>query len=408
MMNLLGCLDTPTAGEYRLNGEEVSGLADEALARGEVWGCLHGVPFTLKDTLATAGMRTTAGFPPLSENVPAQDSTVCARLKAAGGILLGKTNVPPMAMSLQTDNPVFGRTNNPWNPERTVGGSSGGAAASVAAGLVPFDIGSDMSGSIRIPAHYCGVFGLKPTSNRLPVTGHIPPPPGAARTDRQMIAVGPIARCVEDLGLLAGVLAGPDGKDTEVAPLAWQSMTTIEASQLRIAWLPAFPGVPTSLAVRGAVERTVSALQSAGARVEQRDPGCPIDDIKAVWNDYFPMVARNLLDLAGTQLPVKPPATPPPTLAQWTLVLEQRDRPSRGRDPRGAGIGRAAGGYPAGWPALGGRTSAGRGARRGRGNRWISRAARVQLSPAPIEPAQMEQKSSFRPPAGQRSGDRLV
>jgi len=127
--------------------------ADGALARGAQCGPLHGVPFTLKDCHATLGMRTTAGHPTLADHVPAEDGTVAARLKAAGAILVGKTNVPPMAMSLQTDNPIFGRTNNPWNPARTVGGSSGGAAAAVAAGLVPFDIGSDMSGSIRIPAH---------------------------------------------------------------------------------------------------------------------------------------------------------------------------------------------------------------------------------------------------------------
>src|SRR5258706_7140808 len=142
--------------------------ADEALARGEVWGPLHGVPFTLKDAHATAGMRTTTGFLPL-DHVPQEDSTVTARLKAAGGILIGKTNVFQMLGDpAQTTNPIFGRTNNPWNLARTPGGSSGGAAAALPAGVASFDIGTELSAPLRIPAHFCGVFGLEPTKLRGP------------------------------------------------------------------------------------------------------------------------------------------------------------------------------------------------------------------------------------------------
>src|SRR6266446_10689588 len=143
--------------------------ADEALARGENWGPLHGVPFTLKDAHATAGVRTTTGFPPLADYVPAEDSTVTARLKGAGGILIGKTNVAMMLADYQSTNPIFGRTNNPWNVERTSGGSSGGAAAALASGMTPFEIGTDLSASIRILVHFCGVFGLKPTERRVPL-----------------------------------------------------------------------------------------------------------------------------------------------------------------------------------------------------------------------------------------------
>src|SRR5438045_1776287 len=152
---------------------EQAQAADRALARGELWGPLHGVPFTLKDAHATAGMRTTTGFP-LLDHVPNVDSTVTARLKAAGGILLGKTNVAMMLADYQTTNPIFGRTNNPWNIERTPGGSSGGAAAALAGGMTPFEIGTDLSASIRIPAHFCGVFGFKPTEQRVPPTGPLP------------------------------------------------------------------------------------------------------------------------------------------------------------------------------------------------------------------------------------------
>jgi amidase len=166
--------------------------ADEALARGEVCGPLHGVPFTLKDAHATAGMRTTTGFPPLANYVPQEDSTVTARLKAAGGNLMGKTNVHMMlADPAQSINPIFGRTNNPWDIKRTPGGSSGGAAAALAAGMTSFEMGTDLTGSIRIPAHFCGVFGLKPTEHRVPLTGLIPGLPGP-RPVRIMSCIGPI------------------------------------------------------------------------------------------------------------------------------------------------------------------------------------------------------------------------
>jgi amidase len=183
--------------------------ADEALARGEAWGPLHGVPFTLKDAHATAGMRTTTGFPPL-DHVPHEDGTVAARLKAAGGVLIGKTNVHEMlADPAQSINAIFGRTNNPWNSERTPGGSSGGAAAALASGMTPFEIGTDLSGSIRIPAHFCGLFGLKPTEHRVSLDGLIP---GLSepRSVRIMSCIGPMARSAEDLTLLYSIIAGPD------------------------------------------------------------------------------------------------------------------------------------------------------------------------------------------------------
>src|SRR2546421_7333242 len=204
--------------------------ADEALARGQVWGPLHGVPFTLKDAHATAGMRTTSGFPPL-DYVPQEDSTVTARLKAAGGILMGKTNVATMLADYQSANPIFGRTNNPWNSERTPGGSSGGAAAALAAGMTPFEIGTDLSASIRIPAHFCGVFGLKPTEQRVPLTGLIPGLP-TPRSVRIMSCIWPMARTVEDLALLFSIIAGPGGRGTGVQPVPGGGVSQIEVQEL--------------------------------------------------------------------------------------------------------------------------------------------------------------------------------
>ena len=148
--------------------------ADKALARGGATGPLHGVPCTIKDSLDTAGLRTTAGTVGWRERVPERDATVVARVKAAGAILLGKTNTPEFTWSDETDNDVFGRTSNPYDLERTPGGSSGGAGAIVAAGGSPFDIGSDTGDSIRQPAHVCGIAGIKPTQGRVPRTGHWP------------------------------------------------------------------------------------------------------------------------------------------------------------------------------------------------------------------------------------------
>lgn len=246
--------------------------ADEALARGEVWGPLHGVPFALKDCHSTAGVRTTAGYPPLANYVPEMDGTVSRRLKASGGILLGKTNVSELLVDIQSDNSVFGRTNNPWHVDRTPGGSSGGAAAAVASGMVPFDIGSDIGGSIRIPVHFCGLFGLKPTENRVPSTGHIPGPPGAPRAVRLLASIGPMARSVDDLALLFQIIAGPDGQDIETPPVATGPTPLVELSELRISFTPTFPGFPVSSAVANAVTTLARELEPLCAAVEQAVP----------------------------------------------------------------------------------------------------------------------------------------
>src|SRR5689334_5074188 len=151
--------------------------ADAAIARGDQLGPLHGVPITIKDAIETAGMRTTSGAEMLAEYLPERDAVAVARLRAAGAIVFGKTNLPEFAGDAQTFNELFGTTNNPWDRERTPGGSSGGAAAAVAAGLTGMELGSDLGGSLRIPAHFCGVYTIKPTWGIVPMTGHIPPPP---------------------------------------------------------------------------------------------------------------------------------------------------------------------------------------------------------------------------------------
>ena len=261
-LNALVLLDEPGA---RRRARE----ADEALARGEWWGPLHGVPVTIKDSLETAGLRTTAGFPSLADYVPATDATVVARIRAAGAVILGKTNLPLLAMNYQCDSPLLGRANNPWNLDRTPGGSTGGGAAAVAAGMSPLEIGSDIGGSVRIPAHYCGICSLKPTEHRVPLTGHIPEPPGAPRGVRHMATIGPLARSVADLRLALEVIAGPDGNYWETPPVPLQPA---QVDRPVVALIDQFGDCPVTAGTQRALAGLAAKLDQAGWRVERRAP----------------------------------------------------------------------------------------------------------------------------------------
>ncbi|MCI0664886.1 MAG: hypothetical protein L0220_27800, partial [Acidobacteria bacterium] len=174
--------------------------ADEMLAKKKAAGPLHGLPVVIKDTYATAGVRTTSGSKIFEQYVPKEDAVVVARLKAAGAIIIGKTNVPEFASDWQSFNQVAGTSNNPWDIKRTPGGSTGGGAAALAAGFGFLEVGSDIGGSIRIPSHFCGVYGHKPTIDVVPLLGHIPPPPGSI-TPAELPVAGPLARSAEDLKL---------------------------------------------------------------------------------------------------------------------------------------------------------------------------------------------------------------
>jgi amidase len=260
--------------------------ADEAFGRGELWGPLHGVPMTIKDALETAGMRTTGGHPPLKDYVPKADAPAVARLKAAGAILLGKTNVPPLSADYRADNPIFGRTNNPWNLERTPGGSTGGGAAAVAAGLSAFDVGSDLAGSVRTPAHFCGLFALKPTERRVPNTGHIPEVPGQPRAVRHMNVLGPLARSVEDLILITKTMCGTDGAEWDVPPMPWIDAPARPLRECRIAWATDFGGVPVVRETKDAIQKLAGELARAGCAVEERTPdGFSFDAAWETWGE---------------------------------------------------------------------------------------------------------------------------
>ncbi|MHA1538276.1 MAG: amidase [Alphaproteobacteria bacterium] len=243
--------------------------ADAALAKGEDWGKLHGLPMTIKDSFETAGLATTSGSPELAKHVPISDAVAVARLKAAGAIVFGKTNLPTYAADVQTYNQVFGVTNNPWDTSRCAGGSSGGAAAALAAGLTPLELGSDIGGSIRNPAHYCGVFGLKPSYGVVPMRGHIPGPPGSLSATDIAVA-GPLARSVEDLELSLDILAGPDRWQAKGWRLDLPPPRHAAPAQTRVAaWLDD-PACPIDGQVAAVLEAALEALIGSGIPVDRK------------------------------------------------------------------------------------------------------------------------------------------
>lgn len=251
------------------DAHEQARKADAALHAGELWGPLHGVPMTLKDSFDTAGVVSTWGTVGRRNFVPGADATAVARMQAAGAILLGKTNTSEFTMSFYTNNRLFGPTRNPYNSERMSGGSSGGAASIVAAGGSPIDLGTDTGGSVRLPAHFCGVAGIRPTSGRVPRTGHAIPFGGPADLLTQ---VGPLARRVEDVALALSIIAGPDGVDPYIIPMPLGDYREVELSDLRVAWFT-HNGVATPTAETvAAVERVAGAFTAVGCRVEESCP----------------------------------------------------------------------------------------------------------------------------------------
>lgn len=244
--------------------------ADAALARGQILGPLHGVPMTIKDSLDTAGVITTGGTQGRATFVPTQDAPVVARLHAAGAILLGKTNTPELTLGGETDNLIYGRTNNPYDLSRTPGGSSGGTAAIVAAGGAPFDIGSDTAASIRWPAHCCGIAGIMPTTGRVPRTGHIIPFGLGARD--LLTQNGPMARFVEDLRLILPIICGPDWQDPAIVPMHLGDPAAVELTQLRAAVHTDNGIVTPTAAIQDAVRQAAQALTDTGMAVEEACP----------------------------------------------------------------------------------------------------------------------------------------
>ncbi|MDY6782445.1 MAG: amidase, partial [Cyanobacteriota bacterium] len=281
-LNAICTLDEENA---RIRAKE----ADEALARGENWGALHGVPITIKDIFETAGLRTTAGYIPLKNYLPARDATVVARLRAAGAIVLGKTNLAELAGDFQSTNSLFPRVNNPWNLDCTAGGSSGGSAAAVASGLSALDIGNDIAGSVRQPAHFCGIYGLKPTDRRISTAGVIPEVPGMPYCLRQMMTVGCFARSLEDLRLCFSLIAGADPRRPDVPPIALDRPSGKSLGEFKLAWIDQWPEVPVAADIGAAMGETAQKLAIAGTQIERWLP--ENFDLSKIWNLYGRMAA---------------------------------------------------------------------------------------------------------------------
>ncbi len=245
--------------------------ADAARARGDALGPFHGVPITIKECFHVAGSHSTLGFTHRTKVTNQRDGLLVERLRRAGAILLGKTNVPQAMLMHETDNPVFGPTRNPWNLERTSGGSSGGEAAIIAAGGSPLGLASDLGGSIRTPAHFCGLVGIKPTSRCVSTRG-------TQRNLRGMETIqfqpGPLARSVDDLELmLRGVVGGPPRRDdSQTVPGPLPRSAEVEVAKLRIGWWDDDGAFPASAAVRRAVREAAQRLESAGLQVARIDP----------------------------------------------------------------------------------------------------------------------------------------
>jgi amidase len=264
--------------------------AEADLTSRKQFGPLHGLPLTVKDTIDTKGLRTTSGSRLRANHIPDRDATAVARLKAAGAIILGKTNTPEMAIPYETDNPVFGRTINPYAHRRTAGGSSGGEAAAIAACLSPAGIGSDLSGSIRVPAHFCGIVGLKPTTGRVPMDGHTPSTIGLLSLGA---CIGPMARTVADLALLFNVIA--DAIPSELSQRSPHLENGIPALRgLRVAWYTDDGVVPVTDETRTAIVSAGKALNDAGLEVsEAKPPG--VSRGSALWIELFSRAATEQL-----------------------------------------------------------------------------------------------------------------
>ncbi|OBA96286.1 amidase [Mycobacteriaceae bacterium 1482268.1] len=259
--------------------------ADASLARGDDVGPLHGVPMTVKDTYLTEGMRTTCGVPAW-DHVPDRDAEAVRRLRDAGAVIFGKTNTPALAGDWQTYNPIFGTTNNPWDPARTTGGSSGGAAAAVATGMTALELGSDIGGSIRFPSNWCGVCGHKPTWGIVSQAGHLPPAPGMlAGTD--LAVVGPLARDVTDLELALEVIAGAAGREAIGWRLELPPPRATTLGDLRLAlWLDD-PAYPVDAEVSTVLASAVDTLRAGGAQLVDARPAVDLTDVVRLYQQFL-------------------------------------------------------------------------------------------------------------------------
>ena len=296
-------------------------------ARGPIRsGPLHGVPLSVKSSVDVAGWPCECGSRLRKGYVPPEDATLVTRLRAAGAILLGNTNVPEFLMAYETDNSLYGRTNSPWDLERTPGGSSGGEAAAISAGCSAGGVGSDGGGSIRIPAHYAGICGLKPTPGRVPSSGHYP---ASAGPFAQLGVVGPMARTIADVARLFAVMAGPDIGDPASAPVPLRVWSDEEILKLRVAYFEDDGVTPVTAETAAAVRAAADALRQQGFQVEAWRP----QNLDRVWQLWWNLFGRAVqmafaTTVEGRENGVEPDvssvagACGAGAAARWTRVVE--------------------------------------------------------------------------------------
>ena len=301
--------------------------ADNALAQGQNWGPLHGLPMTVKDVFEVAGMPTTSGDTKLKDYIPKRNAIAVQRLIDAGAIIFGKTNVPYHALDIQSYNDIYGTTNNPWDLSRTPGGSSGGSAAAVAAGLTPLELGSDLGGSVRFPAHFTGIFGHKPTFGIVPRYGHIPPMPGQVPQHVMpkipLFVVGPLARTADDLEMALKVLTTPGSGDEsdkrpELLPPRRQHISKYRVA----AWLTD-PYAPSEIdtEILAILKKTVRKLRNAGLDIdEEARPDISLDHM----NFIHAQIVQHLL-MGSLPLPEWIIAEQKEIQAMWTAFFEKYD-----------------------------------------------------------------------------------
>lgn len=333
-LNRIAAVNAKLNAVVQLDGDRAMGAAREAdtrVQKGQPIGPLHGVPMTVKDSFDTAGMISSAGTLGRKTHVPTSDATAVKRLREAGAIILGKTNCAEITLAYETDNLVYGRTNNPYDLRRTPGGSSGGSAAILAANGSPLDLGSDTGGSIRVPSHFCGTTGIKPTSGRVPRTGHIISSEGVFQFFTQ---VGPMARYVEDLALVLPLLVGPDLRDPFIVSAPVGNSAGIDLRRLRVA-IYTDNGVyaPTKDIVRVTTD-AANVLRKAGCTLTETRPE-ELSNVYALGNRLWrlggaPTVKRLLAQAGTTKVspPLEPWLKPQTSVAkdEWTDLLEQLDR----------------------------------------------------------------------------------
>jgi Asp-tRNA(Asn)/Glu-tRNA(Gln) amidotransferase A subunit family amidase len=257
--------------------------AEAAVMQGRNLGPLHGVPISIKSSIDAAGMRCEAGTKLRAGHVASTDAPLVTRLRHAGAIVLGMTNTPELLMAWETDNLLYGRTNNPWDLSRTAGGSSGGEAAAIASGCSAGGVGSDGGGSIRVPAHFCGICGLKPTPGRIPATGHYPQSVGPFAL---LGVVGPMARTVPDLKLMFEAMQGLDIGDPGASPVPVHWPSASELKKVRIGYFEDDGRTPVTPETQAAVRQAAEALRSQGIEVQPFRPA-NLEKIRQVWWKFF-------------------------------------------------------------------------------------------------------------------------